>query len=64
MRIKKKNVTAAEALVEVAETGSCGYDDAIFHIKSAIECLGCIAKTDELAKESIANLSVVLFDLK
>lgn len=37
---------------------------AMKHIKAAIDLLGKDAKTDVLAKESIANLSVVLLDLK
>ena len=38
--------------------------DACNHIQSAIDCLGQIAKDDEVAKDSIANLGVVLLDLK
>lgn len=33
-------------------------------IRSAIDALGNIAKDDILAREAIANLSVVLFDLQ
>ena len=40
------------------------YSQAIDHIRSAIEVLGSIARDDSVARESIANLSVVLFDLK
>lgn len=40
------------------------YQPAIEQIISAIDSLGPFAKTDSLARESIANLSVVLFDLK
>lgn len=41
------------------------YSEAIDFIKSAIDALGDLAETgDALAKESIANLSVVLLDLK
>lgn len=39
------------------------YSDAQKHIKCAIDALGKKAKDDVLAKESIANLSVVLLDL-
>ena len=39
------------------------YQAAQKHIKAAIDCLGSDAKNDVLAKESIANLSVVLLDL-
>lgn len=34
------------------------------HIMEAIKCLSKIAKVDEVAKDSIANLAVVMFDLK
>ena len=37
--------------------------EACNHIKSAIECLGKIASCDEVAKDSIANLGVVMLDL-
>ena len=33
-------------------------------IKQAIDVLAGIAETDEVARDNIANLSVVLFDLK
>lgn len=42
-------------------------DESLGHIKSAIDCLGEVVLSDRedvLAKESIANLSVVLFDLQ
>lgn len=78
MKIKvKKNVKAAEAIecpvaeevVEVAavpaESTLCKYNDAICAIQSAIEFLAADAKEgDEVAKANIANLSVVLLDLK
>ena len=43
-----------------------GYAEAIDYIKSAIAALGESARTkgDAIAKEAIANLSVVLLDLK
>lgn len=37
---------------------------AVDHIKAAIKCLSPIAKDDEVAKESIANLAVIAFDLQ
>lgn len=40
------------------------YTDAMNYIKSAISALSVNAKDDQLAKESIANLSVVLLDLQ
>lgn len=48
----------------LAEVSANKYGAAICHITAAIESLGAIAKDDELAKDSIANLSVVLLDLK
>lgn len=42
----------------------CKYDDAIQLISAAVESLAEIAKDDELAKDSIANLGVVMLDLK
>ena len=40
------------------------HQSAVTSILSAIESLGAVAKEDPIARESIANLSVVLFDLK
>ena len=58
MRIKKTtSVKAAQAVTKP------DYSEAQKHIKCAIEALGKDAKQDVLAKDSIANLSVVLFDL-
>ena len=38
---------------------------AICHVQSAIECLAeCAKNGDQVARENIANLSVVLLDLK
>ncbi len=76
MKIIKKNVKASEDIaVEHIEVNTvpveaepvvseCPYQCAIDHIYKSIECLGAVAKDDALARESIANLSVVLFDLK
>lgn len=60
MRITKqtKNVKAATT------TTSTNYDQAIEHIKCAIGLLGSEAKTNVVARESIANLGVVMFDIK
>lgn len=59
MKIKK--TTCVNASTEV--TTKPNYSEATKHIKCAIDALGKDAKEDVLAKESIANLSVVLFDL-
>lgn len=66
MKIQKRAVKANTIVEEVlvAPTDCNSYQCAIDHILSAIDCLGEIAKDDSLARESIANLSVVLFDLK
>lgn len=53
----------AEVAVVTESTG-CPYEKAITCIRNAIDALGAVAKDDALARESIANLSVVLFDLK
>lgn len=70
MKITKRLVKACEDLavtetaVPVVPVVVCPYQCAIDKIMEAIECLGESAKTDPLARESIANLSVVLLDLK
>lgn len=71
MKITRRTVKASEELavapeaeVAVAAVVECPYQCAIEKIMEAIECLGAVAKDDTLARESIANLSVVLFDLK
>lgn len=58
MRIKKP-----DANINKSVKSSDSYSDAQKHIKAAIDCLGADAKDDIVAKESIANLSVVLMDL-
>lgn len=59
MRIQKNNSKSVNS-----SSQSNKYDKALSHIKAAIDELGKDAKTDIIAKENIANLSVVLFDLK
>ena len=56
-RLIKKQVTKV-----TAATG--GRDEAVDYIQSAIHSLGCNSKDDVIAKEAIANLSVILMDLK
>lgn len=48
----------------VTEPATCKYACAIDCISNAIECLAEVAKDDQIAKDSIANLGVVLLDLK
>lgn len=57
MRIKKRPVTAATQ-------EAANYKEAISYIQSAIEALGMESGKDEAAREAIANLSVILLDLK
>ena len=69
MRIKKNSqpIKSSEMVEEVSmEFQSVSpYQCAIDNIYNAIECLGEAAKAeDSLAREAIANLSVVLLDLK
>lgn len=77
MKIKKKVIKAAtdpinQALVieevspveSVAPICDCKYQNAIDLISAAIESLAEVAKEDTIAKDSIANLGVVLLDLK
>lgn len=64
MKIKKK-VQGTTDVIEVAEGTTqepCPYDGAISCIKGAIDALAQLPD-DEVARDSIANLSVVLFDL-
>lgn len=70
---KKKPIKASEAPVGealiignpvIAETCDCKYANAIELISAAIESLAEIARDDEIAKDSIANLGVVMLDLK
>lgn len=44
--------------------GSTSTDKALQHIKAAIDILGKSGIKDDVTKDSIANLSVVMFDLK
>ena len=79
MKIRKNNksVKASDELVAVIDVNDdqcctglptegtcCKYDEAICSIQVAIESLAAVAQDDQIAKDSIANLSVVLMDLK
>ena len=44
--------------------GSTSTDKALQHIKAAIDILGKTGDKSDITKDSIANLSVVMFDLK
>lgn len=60
---KNKKACAAKEANTVTEVKS-KYQTTIDYIKAAIDSLGTIAQDDDLAKDAIANLSVVLLDLK
>lgn len=62
LRIKKSVVSAAEPNPVVKSD----YADAISYIEKAIHALGGSPNIagDEAAKDAIANLSVILFDLQ
>lgn len=59
MRIQKNNPTEVKADIQSSQ-----YEDAIKYIRCAIDCLGKSGKQDTVAKENIANLATVMFDLK
>ena len=44
--------------------GSTSTDKALQHIKAAIDILGKSGNNDAVTKDSIANLGVVMFDIK
>ena len=62
MKISKNN--KSHTPVESTDVITNGYQAAVDHIQEAIESLGPHAKEDEIARDAIANLSVVLFELK
>ncbi len=62
-----KEVTELKAPVKACDLvvlDDCKYSNAISLISAAIESLAEIAKDDQIAKDSIANLGVVMLDLK
>lgn len=59
-----EGVAIQEPVVATEAIQSESRKQAADHIYAAITCLGKDAKTDIVARESIANLSVVLLDLK
>lgn len=60
MKISKKSATATKDVVTCASK----YKDSVNKIYAAIQSLGEFAKDDILAREAIADLSVVMLDLK
>ena len=69
MKIKKNASVNSATTTEntpSAELNSMVFSDSIEYVKKAIDSLGAYARrsNDTFAKETIANLSVVLMDLK
>lgn len=66
MRIAKKPVEDKNISVNSSEElkATNKYDSAVDYIKKAIDSLASLGKDDKDAKDAIANLSVILFDLK
>lgn len=62
VKVLKAPVEACDAIV--INESTCKYANAINLISAAIESLAEIAKDDQIAKDSIANLGVVMLDLK
>lgn len=60
MKISKKR---GSSRVSSATSGP-KYGDAIDFIRKAIDSLGRVSKEDAIARDAIANLSVVLLDIK
>lgn len=64
MRITKSN-KVVKADTEIKATSDISADEqALQHIKAAIDILGKSGNKDAVTKDSIANLGVVMFDLK
>ena len=63
---KKSVMSSKDAKIKqsVACNSSTATDKALKHIKAAIDILATEAKDDEIAKDSIANLATVMFDIK
>lgn len=59
----KKACSATQNTEGVTEVKN-KYQDSIDYIKAAIDNLGTMAEEDSTARDAIANLSVVLLDLK
>jgi hypothetical protein len=60
MRIQKSKSAEVKASTESVSQ----YSDAIKYIRAAIDCLGRSDKSDVVAKDNIANLATIMFDLK
>ena len=66
----QKNQKVVSASSENEELASMVFNDSITHVKRAIDALGAVVRLHpesnnaSIAKEAIANLSVILLDLK
>lgn len=60
---KKSSVDSGTSILVKPEVAEVNYTEACDKIKCAIDILGKSAKSDVLARESVANLGVVLLDL-
>ena len=58
------NMVVVDQVPECNVECGCKYQAALDLIAGAIEALAEIAKDDQIAKDSIANLGVVMLDLK
>ena len=62
--IKETKTENLNPAVETPVNANRSYERSRKYIRAAIDCLGTNAKDDVLAKEAIANLSVILLDLQ
>lgn len=58
------SVKASQSAKHTENVSASVYAECENYIRSAINSLGTVAKDDVKAREAIANLSVVLFDIK
>ena len=64
MRITKSN-KVVKANMEINATSNISADEqALQHIKAAIDILGKSGDKSDVTKDSIANLATVMFDIK
>lgn len=63
MKISKKDKITSSSSSQAANSFD-KYSEAVDYIRSAMASLNELAKTDEIAKDAIVNLGVVMFDLR
>ena len=64
MRIVKSNKSVKSVEKINAATDISANEQALQHIRAAIDILGKSGNKDDVTKDSIANLGLVMFDLK